>query len=422
MQLSPDQLHALEILSSGENVFLTGKAGTGKSTVLRNFLQNEDPDETAVLASTGAAAVLVGGRTFHSFFGLGILEGGPVRTIERALKQPKVKKRLKEIETVVIDEISMLSGETLAVAEEIARQARGNFQPWGGIRVIAVGDFAQLPPVTRDRDTPDWAFLHEVWERSAFRPVALHTVHRSASSEWNDILNRIREGVCDPIVQEALNARVHPVQENEDVTRLFGMRQEAENYNRHRLQALPGGPTVYETEYRGDAQAQEQLRRNCPVPDQLTLKMDALVMIRRNDSEGEYVNGSLGHVRALAQKNIRVELLETGRIVEIEPVKFELLNADGDVTATAKNFPINLAYGTTIHKSQGATLDAVRIRLARLWESGQAYVALSRVRHPERLYLDGWDVKSIRADAAVRAFHDSFLPPPTILSQGEASL
>lgn len=407
MQLSPDQSYALEILGSGENVFLTGKAGTGKSTVLRSYLEGENPEKTAILASTGAAAVLVGGRTFHSFFGLGILEGGPVRTIERALKQPRLRKRLKEIETVVIDEISMISGETLAVAENIAQQVRGNFQPWGGIRVIAVGDFAQLPPVTRDRPSPDWAFQHEVWERTAFRSVALSTVHRCPSSEWNDVLNRVREGNCDDVVKEALNARLHPVDENEDLTRLFGMRQDAENYNRRRLADLAGEPTVYNTEYLGDAMAQDQLRRNCPVPDELTLKMDALVMIRRNDPDGEYVNGSLGHVRALRDKVVVVELLETGRDVDIEPVKFEMLNADGDVVATAKNFPLNLAYGTTIHKSQGATLDAVRIRLARLWESGQAYVALSRVRHPDRLFLDGWDPRSIRADESVRIFHDS---------------
>ncbi|RZA09873.1 MAG: RRM3/PIF1 helicase-like protein [Proteobacteria bacterium] len=418
MQLSPDQTYALEVLESGENVFLTGKAGTGKSTVLRSFLAKENPEETAILASTGAAAVLVGGRTFHSFFGLGILEGGPSRTIERALKQPRLRKRLKDIETVVIDEISMISGETLAVAESIAQQVRGNFQPWGGIRMIAVGDFAQLPPVTRDRPTPDWAFQHEVWDRTAFRSVALSTVHRCPSADWNDVLNRVREGNCDQVVKEALDARVRPAEDDEDMTRLFGMRQEAENYNRFRLSALPSIETVYATEYRGDAAAQDQLRRNCPVADQLILKMDALVMIRRNDADGLYVNGSLGHVRAMREKFVTVELLENGIKVEIEPVKFEMLNADGEVVATAKNFPLNLAYGTTIHKSQGATLDAVRIRLARLWESGQAYVALSRVRHPDRLFLDGWDPRSIRADESVRTFHDSLSgSAPAILPQ-----
>lgn len=411
MEFSPDQLHALETLAGKGNIFLTGKAGTGKSTVLRKHMST-DTGETAVLASTGAAAVLVGGRTFHSFFGLGILEGGMARTVERALKNPRLKKRLKATDTVVIDEISMLSGETLATAEEIARQARGNQQPWGNLRVIAVGDFAQLPPVTPNRQTPDWAFLHEVWQRSAFHAVNLETVHRSPSHDWNKVLNRVREGVCDQVVKDALNARLNK-KETTDVTRLFGMRHEAENYNRFRLEDLPGEPSIYTTEYSGDETALEQIKRNSPIPEELVLKMDALVMIRRNDPDGFYVNGSLGHIRALSEKFIRIELLDYGITVELEPVKFEQLNADGEVVAAARNFPLNLAYGTTIHKSQGATLDAVRMRLAGLWESGQAYVALSRVRSPERLYLDGWDPRSIRADKEVLHFHSGLgsLPP-----------
>jgi ATP-dependent exoDNAse (exonuclease V) alpha subunit len=411
MQLSPDQTEALALLQGKGNVFLTGKAGTGKSTVLRAYLQTVNPmEEVAVLASTGAAAVLVGGRTFHSFFGLGILEGGPAKTVERALKNPRLRKRLKATDTVVIDEISMLSGETLATAEEIARKARNNDEPWGNLRVVAVGDFGQLPPVTPGRQKPDWAFLHEVWERSGFYSVSLSTIHRCSESRWNEVLNKVREGVCDQAVREALNSRMGAGQGDTEVTRLFGLRQEAENYNRLRLAELPDAAMVYETEYAGDTSALEQVKRNCPVPETLLLKLNALVMIRRNDSDGLYVNGSLGHIRGLAEKTVRVELLETGLVVEMEPVKFEQLNADGEVVATAKNFPLNLAYGTTIHKSQGATLDGVRLRLAGLWESGQAYVALSRVRNPDRLYLDSWSPNAIRADENVLHFHSTLLP------------
>jgi ATP-dependent DNA helicase PIF1 len=419
MQFSPDQNQALGLMSGKGNIFLTGKAGTGKSTVLRAYLQAAPlQQEIAVLASTGAAAVLVGGRTFHSFFGLGILEGGQAKTVERALRNPRLRKRLQETDIVVIDEISMLSGETLATAEEIARLARNNSEPWGNLRVIAIGDFAQLPPVTKHRMTPDWAFLHEVWARSAFFPIALQTVHRCASAPWNQILNRIREGICDSSVKNALNDRKLDVPQGTDVTRLFGLRQEAESYNRLRLEDLPDEPVAYSTEYVGDPAALEQIKRNCPIPELLVLKTDALVMIRRNETNGQYVNGSLGYVRGLRENFVRVELLENGQIVELEPVKFEQLNADGEVVAAAKNFPLNLAYGTTIHKSQGATLDGVRLRLAGLWESGQAYVALSRVRSPDRLYLDGWDPRAIRADREVLDFHASIGKMP----QSEACL
>lgn len=414
MQFSPDQRAALELLSGQENVFLTGRAGTGKSTLLREFLRGANSKKTAVLASTGAAAILIGGRTFHSFFGLGILEGGQTKTVERALKNPHLRKRLKKTNCVVIDEISMLNGETLATAEEVARKARGNDMPWGNLRVIAVGDFAQLPPVTRVRGAaPDWAFLHAIWTQSQFRAIALEKVHRSQDSEWTEVLNRIREGTCDELVKKLLNARMR--EPEGEVTRLFGLRQDAENYNRIRLEELSAEPIAYTTTFSGEPQHVEQLRRQAPVPETLVLKTDALVMIRKNDPDGLFVNGSLAKVRACREDSVRVELLESGIETELEPAKFELLNADGDVVASARNFPLNLAYGSTIHKSQGATLDSLRVRLAGLWESGHAYVALSRVRHPDGLFLDGWNPTSIRVDPAVLRFHSS-------LPQGTPSL
>lgn len=406
MQLSADQLKALELLQGKGNVYLTGRAGTGKSTVLRNFIASADPEEIVVLASTGAAAVLVGGRTFHSFFGLGIMEGGPAKTVERALKNPHVKRRLKRTSTVIVDEISMLSGETLACAEEITRLARRNDSPWGGLRFIAVGDFAQLPPISRDRATTDWAFQHEVWTRTNFTAVALDTVHRSRSPEWTQVLNDVRDGICSEAVKKTLNARMN-LRSPSELTRLFGRRDEAEAYNQERLSALPDEPMAYTTEYRGDSGAIAQLKRYSPIPDVLVVKTDALVMIRKNETNGLYVNGSLAKVRSYRKDAITVELVDGGPTVELEPMKFELLNAEGEVVATAKNFPLNLAYGSTIHKAQGATLDTVRMRLAGLWEAGQAYVALSRVPHPDRLFLDGWDARSIRADVDVLFFHAS---------------
>lgn len=406
MQFSPDQRAALELLRGQENVFLTGRAGTGKSTLLREFLREADPEKTAVLASTGAAAILIGGRTFHSFFGLGILEGGQAKTVERALKNPLLRKRIKKTSVVVIDEISMLNGETLATAEEVARKARGNDMPWGNLRVIAVGDFAQLPPVTRVRGAaPDWAFLHPIWAQSQFRPIALEKVHRSQNPEWTEVLNRIREGVCDELVKSVLNGRMR--EPEGDATRLFGLRQDAENYNRMRLEELADEPVAYTTTFLGEPQYVEQLKRQAPVPETLVLKTDALVMIRKNDPDGLFVNGSLAKVRACREDSVRVELLESGIVTELEPVKFELLNAEGEVVASARNFPLNLAYGSTIHKSQGSTLDSLRVRLAGLWESGHAYVALSRVRHPDGLFLDGWNPAAIRVDPAVLRFHST---------------
>jgi len=160
--LNAEQTEALEILKSQGNIFLTGAAGTGKSFLLKQFLREATDEEIPILASTGAAAILVGGRTFHSFFGLGIFEGGISATIERAVENKRLVKRINETDTFVIDEVSMLSGPTLRAAETIARRVRKNSRPWGGMRVIAVGDFAQLPPVNPFSQTKEWAFLDEV--------------------------------------------------------------------------------------------------------------------------------------------------------------------------------------------------------------------------------------------------------------------
>ncbi|MFO1520424.1 MAG: AAA family ATPase, partial [bacterium] len=191
--LSPCQERAHELLqNSRDNVFLTGHAGSGKSFLTRHFLKDKDRKKFPVVASTGAAAVLVGGRTFHSFFGLGILEGGPGPTIEKALADRRLVKRLREMEGFVLDEVSMISGPTLSVAETICRKVRDHSLPWGGARVIAVGDFAQLPPVNPHSRKKEWAFLDEAWERSRFAPAVLKSILRSEDETYLRVLNFIR--------------------------------------------------------------------------------------------------------------------------------------------------------------------------------------------------------------------------------------
>src|SRR3989338_6674787 len=174
--LTSCQTKGLDVLERQGNVFLTGAAGTVKSFLLQRYLAGRPSGSFPIVASTGAAAVLIGGRTFHSFFGLGILEGGYDATVARALRSGKLINRLNRACCVIIDEVSMLSGTTLKVAETVARRARGSNAPWGGLRIIAVGDFAQLPPVTPDNKGKDWAFLHHVWQESDFQPALLSKI------------------------------------------------------------------------------------------------------------------------------------------------------------------------------------------------------------------------------------------------------
>lgn len=204
------------------NVFVTGGAGSGKSYLIRQFLRGIDLREYPILASTGAAAVLVGGRTFHSFFGLGILEGGPEATVERACRNRQVARRLKQMKGFIVDEVSMLAGPVLRVAEVIARRVRDSDLPWGGLRVVAVGDFAQLPPVERDPARGGgWAFIDPVWEWTQFENQILRTQVRCQDPQYMSVLAKIRIGVVDDEVTEYLNERTGPVEVEFEGTRLF---------------------------------------------------------------------------------------------------------------------------------------------------------------------------------------------------------
>jgi ATP-dependent DNA helicase PIF1 len=403
-QFSSCQQKALETLQAQGNVFLTGAAGSGKSYLLREFLKNQDRQTFPILASTGASAILVGGRTFHSFFGLGILEGGIQATVERALGNKRLLKRLAKTTGIVIDEVSMLSGKTLCAAEMIARKAKGNSTPWGGIRVIAVGDFAQLPPVNPYGTEKDWAFLDPVWKNSEFTPAILTESMRTSEPVFLEVLNWIRNGELNPNVIRFLNERTHSPPVDFHGTRLFSRREDVERYNLKRLDEIQSPIRTYETTYTGKESEIEKFKKNAPVLDLVCLKEGALVMLRQNDPEGQWVNGSLGYIRRMTDTYLTIELHQ-GHTVKVETVDFKLLDADGNPVVTARNFPITLAWAVTIHKAQGTTLDQALVDLRRLWEPGQAYVALSRVRTPESLWIEGWAPSSILADRAVLDFH-----------------
>lgn len=406
MELTPCQTNAMESLCAEGNTFITGEAGTGKSFLIHRYLLRYAPHAT-LLASTGAAAVLIGGRTFHSFFGLGILEGGPERTIEKALRNGKLLKRLRETREIIIDEISMLPGIVLATAEQLARQARQSDEPWGGLKVVAVGDFAQLPPVQRESRLKDWAFTHGVWKKSQFNSYCLKTAVRFADPQFYQLLNGIRLGLLDQRLLDLLNSR--KVSETpKDITHLYPWRARVAEFNQARLAEISNPAQVYVTIYSGAPAAVESLKKQAPIPESLELKEGAYVMLQQNDPRGRWVNGSTGWVRDLHKEKLTIELTN-GKVIKVMKAAFTLVDADGHTLAEAVNFPLQLAYATTIHKSQGQTLDHAVIHLKGLWEPGQAYVALSRLRSLAGVYITEWSPQSFRVDAQVRQFYQHLL-------------
>lgn len=403
-QLTPSQEYGLESLLKGrENIFITGGPGTGKSFLVAEYLKRTQ-GKIPVVASTGAAAILVGGRTFHSFFGLGIMQGGVAATFKQALKKNRLKRRLQKTESLVIDEVSMLSADVLDCAEKIARACRQCDQPWGGIRVIAVGDFAQLPPITKSRDK-EWCFLGEAWSRSAFKKVVLGEVKRTEDKDFLEVLEDVRWGRVSKKVEIFLNDRMlHHDEVEQDIPHLFPRRYQTEAFNKARLAEIPDQPRIYKTEYEGEGRYIERLMRDAPVPPALELKKGAFVMFRVNDPRQRYVNGTVGRIVDMDDYGLLIDA--GGRSIELEPFTFTVLNDEGKDVASATNFPVNLAYASTIHKIQGATLERVHVDLKSLWEPGQAYVALSRARSGKAVTLMGWDENSIMADPCVRQFYE----------------
>jgi len=403
--LSQDQEKALQWLRSGENVFLTGGAGSGKSHLVREYRKEVDSDSLPVLASTGVAAVLLGGRTFHSFFGLGILEGGARATFEKAIKNSKLLARIKKVEGVIIDEISMISGTALEVAEMIARTARESELPWGGMRIIAVGDFAQLPPVGPGTQK-DWCFRSPVWLKTDFQVAPLQHNQRVQEDRYLDVLNLIRKGKVTPQVQEFLNEKLKDHDEDAPGTRLFPRRNQSEVYNQKKLDEIAEDEIQIATIYLGSEKHREMMARNSPVPEILKLKLGCEVLFLQNDPQKRWVNGTRGGITEIAADKLRIKK-KNGREVQVEKAQFSMLDAEGQVVASMIQFPLALAYATTIHKSQGATLDEIWCDLGSLWEPGQAYVALSRLRSSDGLHLLRWNPRSILVDPAVERFYQA---------------
>jgi len=395
---------------SDNNVFLTGGAGTGKTFVIHTFIKmmTKMGVHVPVVASTGAAAIIAGGQTFHRFFGLNVATDVDA-LVKRSIEKPYMKEKLRKVRCIILDEVSMLPSYALNAAYQIAQIVKGSDEPWGGIKIIAVGDFRQLPPVVKRGEGPTpWAFLSHAWENSDFVPALLKTPVRSVDPEFVEILGDARIGKMSERIVNFLNSKTVGNDAPDDFPRLFGKKADVERYNIEKLNCLSGDDTEYHTEYKGIDSYIDVLKKDAPIPEVLRLRVGALVMMRQNDTDDRFVNGSLGYIEDLSHFVITVRLL-SGKTIHVEQGTFMCNNEDGDVLATAENFPLTLAWATTIHKSQGATMDNVLLALGKLWEPGQLYVALSRVRSPDGIKIVDWDTGAFKRDAKVSEFHKNLL-------------
>lgn len=382
---------ALEIMLSGESVLLTGPAGAGKTFVLNQFIRlaKSDGKHVSVTATTGLAATHLGGTTIHSWAGIGVADDLPNGFAEHISKGRR--EIIEKTDVLIIDEISMLHDYRLDMVDRACRLIRRKDEPFGGIQLIMSGDFFQLPPINRGDGRAGGFVVHsQAWQELDPTICYLQEQHRQDDQVLLDILNALRAGDIRRHHAEKLLERVGvDTPENTVLTELHTVNIDVDRINEVRLDELGGDELFYTQTTTGGANYVENLQRSVLAPEVLRLKKGALVMSVKNAPDRKYANGSIGTVIDFepATEYPIVEF-RNGRTVSMQPDTWEL--RDGDKKrASITQIPLRLAWAITVHKSQGMTLDAARIDLRKAFVEGMGYVALSRIKNIESLYLTG---------------------------------
>ena len=385
------QAQALNVMLQGSSVFLTGAPGAGKTYVLNEFIRRAGRagKNVAITASTGIAATHIGGTTIHGWSGLGIKDFLSDWDLERLKSTDKLIKRYNAADVLVIDEVSMLHGQRLNVVNQVAKLLRKSDQPFGGLQVVLVGDLFQLPPITRGNEAVDFAHLSEAWSELDPKICYLTEQHRQDSGDGLlDVLNAMRRGDVNEMHETALQERLREEPSSDQiVTRLYSHNMDVDSINNRHLKDILLDGIVYRMQMNGKKPKIETLMKSVLAPEELELKRGAEVMFIANNFASGFVNGTRGRVLDFVD-DLPLVQLTNGREIKVEPHTWKL-DEDGKVRAEVAQLPLRLAWAITIHKSQGMSLDAAEIDLSRSFTPGMGYVALSRVRSMDGVYLKG---------------------------------
>lgn len=423
--------------ATGKSVFLTGKAGTGKTTFLK-YLTQTTPKRFVVLAPTGVAAVNAGGSTIHSFFLLPLCPYLPdVKELITEYQMPDHyksmrKERVKLIRTldlIIIDEISMVRADLLDAVDMMLRKIRRNDRPFGGVQLLMVGDANQLSPVVKESERkyisqvyPSPYFFHsKALQKISYVTIEFQKVHRQQDREFLEILNAVRDNTLTSSLLAKLNSRVghHGDDDISEPIRLTTHNRQADELNNRKIEELGGEAVEFDALIEGDFP-----ENSYPADPHLSLKEGAQVMFIKNDPEGKFFNGKICTITEIRNDGTIVVTDGNGDEIEVddmcwENIKYALDDETGEITqsvvGTFKQVPLRVAWAITIHKSQGLTFDRVIIDASAAFAFGQVYVALSRCRSLEGITLESpLNFSCLYSDNDVAQFN-SLIPAPDIL-------
>jgi len=388
----------LEKLKQGQNVFLTGGAGVGKTTTTKSIIESYEKDakKVAKLASTGMAATLIGGQTLHSFFDLGI--ASDIKELEKNAKlelKKKKKKLIASMDLIVIDEISMVSDKVLELIQLRLDQAE-----FKGV-ILVVGDFLQLPPVTQRNYKISYAFESEAWKQFAFKTIELKKIYRTDDKLFIELLHQVRFGIVDEFIHNRLNEFIRPLPHDlSQFSFLFGKNISALRHNKMQLEYIDADLFVKEAQIIKHKKSLsdtlcDRFLQDARIEKSLELKVGAPVLFSRNS--WNYFNGERGVIIKIDDVYVYVEKTD-GKVVKLEQVaqsKSEWIekNVNGksefieEEILRVYQYPIRLAFAITIHKSQGMSIENLIIDTREIFAPSQFYVALSRASNPKQLIL-----------------------------------
>lgn len=407
---TPDNFaFTLECLKQGLNLFITGVAGSGKSYLLRQ-LKEHFGDSLHLTATTGISAININGVTIHSWAKLGIGNVSASYIAAKITKDEATLNKIKYCKYLAIDEISMLSDKMLSLLHQVLVLVRGNTKPFGGIQLLLFGDFLQLPPVLQKDER--LCIGSAIWMLAQIRTVLLTTNYRQQGDvKFFETLKQIRKGENLADCYKTLQSRVglkYPI----DITKLVATRDKAAEINEAFLAQLKTPEKHFKATYTGEDEALKQYTKAYADIDRLVFKVGAKVMLTYNlNLKQGLINGLLGVIISFTEQGYPLVQFENGHTTEIKPFKWTV-NAstedggEAEEVFSCSQIPLQLAWATTIHKSQGCTFSELHVDLSRCFAPGQAYVALSRVKSLEGLYLEPFNASVIKVDKDMKAFYE----------------